>query len=114
MCEGEVKSLSRVRLLATLWTTAHQALRPWDSPGKNTGVGCHLKNKKQKNHIHLEFQEDNLFQLIYAYLSRLCSSLTRLNPLLKTSNSKENITTLLFVVQSLCACACWCSQFSHL
>ena len=21
--------------------TAHQAPRPWDSPGKNTGVGCH-------------------------------------------------------------------------
>ena len=26
---SEVKSLSRVRLLATPWTTAHQALRPW-------------------------------------------------------------------------------------
>ena len=24
-----------------LWTVAHQALCPWDSPGKNTGVGCH-------------------------------------------------------------------------
>ena len=21
---------------------AHQALRPWDSPGKNTPVGCHF------------------------------------------------------------------------
>ena len=21
---------------------AHQALHPWDSPGKNTGVGCHF------------------------------------------------------------------------
>ena len=21
---------------------AHQPLRPWDSPGKNTGVGCHF------------------------------------------------------------------------
>ena len=26
---------------ATLWTVAHQALCPWDSPGKNTGVGSH-------------------------------------------------------------------------
>ena len=26
----KVKSLSRVQLLATPWTTAHQALRPWD------------------------------------------------------------------------------------
>ena len=30
---------SHVRLFATLWTVAH--LSPWDSPGKNTGVGCH-------------------------------------------------------------------------
>ena len=26
----------------TLWTVAHQALCPWDSPGKNTGVDCHF------------------------------------------------------------------------
>ena len=23
------------------WTIAHQALCPWNFPGKNTGVGCH-------------------------------------------------------------------------
>ena len=33
---------SRIRLCATPQTGAHQALRPWDSPGKNTGVGCHF------------------------------------------------------------------------
>ena len=33
---------SRVRLSATPETAAHQAPRPWDSPGKNTGVGCHF------------------------------------------------------------------------
>ena len=33
---------SRVRLCATPETAAHQALRPWDSPGKNAGVGCHF------------------------------------------------------------------------
>ena len=33
---------SRVRLCATPKTAAHQAPRPWDSPGKNTGVGCHF------------------------------------------------------------------------
>ena len=33
---------SRIRLCATPETAAHQALRPWDSPGKNTGVGCHF------------------------------------------------------------------------
>ena len=35
------KSLSRVQLLATPWTAAHQATPPWDFPGKSTGVGCH-------------------------------------------------------------------------
>ena len=33
---------SHVQLCATSQTAAHQAPRPWDSPGKNTGVGCHF------------------------------------------------------------------------
>ena len=33
---------SRVRLCATPLTAAHQAPSPRDSPGKNTGVGCHF------------------------------------------------------------------------
>ena len=36
----KVKSLSCVRLLATPWTTAYQPPRPWDFPGKSTGVGA--------------------------------------------------------------------------
>ena len=31
---------SHVQLFATLQTIAHQTPRPWDSPGKNTRVGC--------------------------------------------------------------------------
>ena len=31
---------SRVQQFATLWTVARLALLPWESPGKNTGVGC--------------------------------------------------------------------------
>ena len=34
--------LSRVRLCATPEMAALQAPHPWDSPGKNTGVGCHF------------------------------------------------------------------------
>ena len=30
------------QLCATLWPTALRLLCPWDSPGKNTGVGCHF------------------------------------------------------------------------
>ena len=32
------QSLSCVQLFVTPWTVAHQ--NPWDSPGKNIGVGC--------------------------------------------------------------------------
>ena len=35
----KVKSLNRVRLFETPWTVT-RLLRPRDSPGKNTGVGC--------------------------------------------------------------------------
>ena len=33
---------SRFRLCATPEMAAYQAPHPWDSPGKNTGVGCHF------------------------------------------------------------------------
>ena len=44
---------SRVRLCATPQTAATRLPHPWDSPGKNTGVGCHflLQNKKNNNNI---------------------------------------------------------------
>ena len=37
-----LSSFSRLWLFVNLWTIAHQALCSWDSPGKNTGVGCHV------------------------------------------------------------------------
>ena len=33
---------SRIRFCATPWTAAYQASPSPDSPGKNTGVGCHF------------------------------------------------------------------------
>ena len=30
-----------VSLFATPWTVPARLLSPWNSPGKNTGVGCH-------------------------------------------------------------------------
>ena len=38
LCYAMLSHFSRVRLCATPQTAA----RPWDSPGKNTGVGCHF------------------------------------------------------------------------
>ena len=37
-----LRRFSRVRLCATPQTAANQASCSWDSPGKNTGVGCHF------------------------------------------------------------------------
>ena len=34
--------MDRENTAATPQTAAHQAPHPWDSPGKNTGVGCHF------------------------------------------------------------------------
>ena len=51
------KSLSRVRLFVTPWTVARRLLCPWDSPGKNTGVGCNavlqgiFPNQRSNSHI---------------------------------------------------------------
>ena len=49
----KVKSLSCVRILATNGLQPTRLLRPWDFPGKSTGVGCHcllrLKDLEARN-----------------------------------------------------------------
>ena len=86
----KVKSLSRVRLLATLWTAAHQAppsmgfhgLQPtrllhlWDFPGKSPGVGW-TQTDLLKSWSNIFYQYKNLtthlmFQLIFP----LCKMVT--------------------------------------
>ena len=37
-----VQSFGPVQLFATPWTGATRLLHPWNSSGKNTGVGCHF------------------------------------------------------------------------
>ena len=32
-----------LQLFGIVWTSAHQAPRPWDSPGKDTGVSCRAR-----------------------------------------------------------------------
>ena len=39
--QHELNCFSCVQLFATLWIAAHKFLCAWDSPGKNTEVGCH-------------------------------------------------------------------------
>ena len=43
----------------TLWDPIHGSppgSRPWDSPGKNTGVGCHFLLQCMKNSIRQFFK----------------------------------------------------------
>ena len=37
-----LSSFSRVRLVRPYRRQSSRHFRPWDSPGKNTGVGCHF------------------------------------------------------------------------
>ena len=41
LCCAVLSRFSCVWLFVALWTVAHQAPLSMDSPGKNTGVGCH-------------------------------------------------------------------------
>ena len=41
-CVCMLSCFSHIWLFVTPWTVAHQALCAWGSPGKNTGVGCHV------------------------------------------------------------------------
>ena len=60
----KAKSLSRVRLLVTPWTAAHQA-PPWDFPGKSTGVRCHHLLRKSYTVI-TNSQLGGIFSFSYA------------------------------------------------
>ena len=38
-----VSSLSCIRLSAITWAVTSRLFSPWNSPGKNTGAGCHFQ-----------------------------------------------------------------------
>ena len=40
VCASMLSCFSQIQLFATLWTISTRLFCPWDSPGKNTGVGC--------------------------------------------------------------------------
>ena len=50
---------SRVQICATPQMAAHQLPRPWDSPGKNTGVGCHFLLQCMKVKSQSEVAQSN-------------------------------------------------------
>ena len=62
VCVCVLNHFSRVQLSVTLWTAASRLLCPWDSPGKNTGVGGHallqgiflIKPASLPSNLHLQ------------------------------------------------------------
>ena len=86
--------LSRVRCFATPWTVAPQAPLSWDSPGRNTGVGCHALLQgiflTQGSHPCLQHYR----QILYLSVTR-----EALNQLYNLENHNNN-SELLFL-QSL-------------
>ena len=76
----KVKSLSQVWFLATPWTAVYQAPPSMDSPGKNTGVGCHcfLLHYSQANSFLASTMNFQVFiYYIYRlYLSSHCDIMT--------------------------------------
>ena len=67
MHESEKWKWSRVRLLATNGLQPTKLLRPWDFPGKSTGVGCHCLLQQvtiYRYFLSLEFLLWNSFALL--------------------------------------------------
>ena len=81
----KVKSLSHVRLFVTPWTVAYWLLRPWDFPGKGTGVGCHFSTGQ----ITLQFLSEFLSELT-SHSGE--SSVEKLNPLTVDSIFAKKVT----------------------
>ena len=56
-CVHVLSHCSHVHLFVTHWTAPTRLLCPWDSPGKNTGVGCYALlqgiSLTQKLNLHL-------------------------------------------------------------
>ena len=64
-----MKSLSRVRLLATPWTAAYQAPLSMDFPGKSTGVGASDDTRLKplwNRHIHEQLHRTS-YEIVIEY-----------------------------------------------
>ena len=88
-----MKSLSRVLLLATPWQPT-RLLRPWDFPGKSTGVGCH--NFLQMEHYSAIKNEIMPFAATWMKLG-----IVILNKISQTEKEKYHITSPICGICSL-------------
>ena len=82
-------SLSHVLLFETPWTTGHRFICPWDFPGRDTGVGCHLLLQvifpTQGPNLHLLL---HCRQILYHWATR--EDLSYINAQFKKIKEQEN------------------------
>ena len=102
-----MKSLSHVRLLATPWTAAYQAPRPWNFPGKSTGMGCHcLLCNKERQVLNDTLEEMDLIDIFrtfhpnaeeYTFFSSAHGTFSRIDHILghKSNLSKFKKTEII-------------------
>ena len=101
-----VKSLSHVQLFATPWTEPARLLYPWDSPGKNTGVGCHFLLQEI-----FWTQESNLGLL---HCRQILYLLSQQGANFKCSSSKHKTCPGASALQFLLVLLAKCCPISHL
>ena len=107
---------SCAQLFATLWTVAHQALCPWDSLGKNTGVGCHALLQgifpTQESNPHL-LQLLHCRQILYRWATREAPNITHCLHLIQLCSSCSSVVpSACTVVQLSPSAAPECSTFN--
>ena len=105
---------SRVWLCATPWWQPTRLLRPWDSPGKNIGVGCHfllqcMKVKvKWLSHVGLVYSSPiPIFNQVVFLLLSCKQSLYILDRILLSDTGFANIFWVAIPWASLSLCW-WC------
>ena len=79
----KVKLLSRVWLLVTPWTAAHQFFHPWDFLGKSTGVGCHCLLRVCVCVCVCVYIYIYIYIYVCMYLKLFCQKNTQINPKLR-------------------------------
>ena len=101
-----MKSLSRIRLLATPWTAAYQAPPSMGFSSKSTGVGCHCLLPKSTCYLHPKLARKPSF---------LTSSLSLLlfppTPLIKTYLCRVTSAFLLSYCHLSNSCTAFKSYF---
>ena len=114
------KFFSHVLLFVTLWTVALRLLCPWDSLGKNTGVGCHaflqgiFPTQRLNPHI-LWLLHGQVGSISLSHLGSPTNALdsNKLNTILSALNTSFSTPNLL-KRECYVSCSTSCTSYSNL